>query len=124
MKTNVDCHIADNTRWIVGNYPTEFNPLIELYNTWICFLVKERMDCMSIRYLGSRGDAIETDNDRLGNAILEYINNGHEPNIGMITFMEDIKDSRAFDKGFYEKAKGWFLDKEVKYPVHIEHAFF
>ena len=115
--------IADNTRWVIGDYPSEFNNIIDLYNTWVCFIMTESMDYHSVRYIGTRGDAIRTDTEKLGESIVEYINNGYDPNIGMISFMENVKDSRAFDKGFYEKAKGWFLD-DVKYPVHIEHAFF
>ncbi len=123
-KNNTDCYIADNTHWIIGTYPIEFNPLIELYNTWICFFTKERIEHMSFRYLGTRGDAIETDTVRLGNVIVEYLNNGYKPNIGMLSFMEDIKNSRAFDRGFYEKAKAWFPVKDAKYHVHPEQSFF
>jgi hypothetical protein len=124
MKKNNKVFVNDSTGWIVGEYPKEFENIIDLFNTWVCFFSKEWMDGYSFRYQGTRGDAFKSDSERLRNTIIDYVNNGYEPTIGMVSFSEQIKPSRAFDKGFYDKGKGWFCWDKIQHPVHIEQAFF
>jgi hypothetical protein len=119
-------YIQDNTGWLIYEKESGLKKIIDLYNTWTSwFFHASRIDGSWIRYQGTRGDFITSDTRKLGEYIVEYINNGYEETIGMIEFSDEIKCEKGgrFDIGYYKEPKGWVLNG-CKHSVHLEHAFF
>ncbi len=119
-------YIQEGTGWIICEEENGLRHIIDLYNTWISWFSHASMiDGTWMRYAGTRGEFIMTDTDRLAESIVEYINNGYEPTIGMLSFMEEIQCEKGgrFDIGYYKEPKGWVLEG-CKHSVHLEHAFF
>lgn len=118
-------HIQGATNLIVCERQNGLSKIVDLYNTWASWLIYASIiDRTHMRYLGTRGDTIMSDTRKLGEYILKYINNGYEPTIAMILFMEDIKCEKGgrFDIGAYKEPKGWYIDG-IKHSIHLEHAF-
>ncbi len=119
-------YIQEPNFWIVSENDNGFKKIIDLYNTWVSWIFKAAMiDGTWIRYQGTRGEFIMSDTRKLGEYIVEYINNGYEPTIAMLSFMDEIKCEKGgrFDIGYYKEPKGWVLEG-CNHSVHLEHAFF
>lgn len=119
-------YIQESTGWIIYENESGLRKIIDLYNTWTSWFFHASMiDGSWIRYQGTRGQFITMDTRKLGEYIVEYINNGYEENIEMITFIDEIKCEKGgrFDVGYYKEPKGWIIDG-ARHSVHIEHAFF
>lgn len=119
-------YIQDGTEWVVYEKQNDLSKIIDLYNTWVSwFLHAVIVDGTWMRYNGTRGDFIMSDTRKLGEYIVDYINNGYEPTIAMDLFMKDIKCEKGgrFDIGLYKEPKGWHVDG-INHSVHLEHAFF